>query len=112
MSKKRVLMIISSEDKNVVSSAMALATVSFESKLYEDIKVFFFGPSEKLVAEDKDVQASLSKLIKDGITPVACANLGKAFDISPKLTALGFNVIPVGAAVADLINQDYATIVF
>ncbi len=112
MSKKKVLVIISSGDKNVISTAVTFGIVSFEAKLYDDLKVFFFGPSEKVITEDKDLQSSLSKLIKDGITPVACVNLGNAFDITPKLTTLGFNVIPVGKAIADLVNQDYATMVF
>lgn len=112
MSKKKVLLIVSSGDKNVISTAMVFGIVSFEAKLYEDIKVFFFGPSEKVITEDKDLQSSLSKLIKDGITPVACVNLSNAFDITPKLTKLGFNAIPVGEAIADLVNKDYVTMVF
>ncbi|MGC8611481.1 MAG: hypothetical protein ACP5F2_02800 [Athalassotoga sp.] len=109
---KKVLMIISNGDKNVISAAMTFAAVSFENKLYSDLKVFFFGPSEKVISEDKDLQASLSKLIKDGITPVACVNVGNAFNITPKLNALGFNMMPVGKAIADLVNQDYVTMVF
>ncbi len=109
---KKVLMIISNGDKNVISAAMTLATVSFESKLYSDLKVFFFGPSENVISEDKDLQSGLSKLIKAGITPVACVNVGNAFNITPKLNALGFNTMPVGKAIADLVNQDYVTMIF
>jgi hypothetical protein len=112
VSKKKVLIIVSSGDKNVVSTAMVFGTISFEAKLYSDLKVFFFGPSEKLIAEDKELQANLTKLIKDGITPVACVNVSNAFDITPKLTTLGLNTIPVGKAIADLVNDDYVPMVF
>jgi len=68
-SKKKVVIVISSGDKQVIMPALNMALKSKRDNLYEDVKVQFFGISQKIAAEDPDVQELISELVKAGISP-------------------------------------------
>ncbi|WP_018962719.1 hypothetical protein [Coprothermobacter platensis] len=112
MEKKKVLFIISSGDKQVILPALNLAMNSKKGGLYDDVKVHFFGISEKVAAEDEEIQQKIADLIKEGINPMACVNLSKKFDVSVKLDSMGFDQVPIGPEIAKLINDGYVPMVF
>lgn len=112
MEKKKVLIIVSSADKDVIMPALNLALNSKKAGLYEDVKLHFFGASQKVAAEDTEIQQRIAELIKEGINPVACVNLSKKFDVTVQLDDMGFNQVPIGPEIANLINDGYIPLVF
>ncbi len=81
-------------------------------KPYEDVKLFFFGPSEKVVTEDKEIKDAISNIIKLGVNPYACVNVANAMGVTLKLKEAGFNVLGIGKGIADSVNAGYVPIVF
>ena len=50
---KKVIVIISTAEREKALVGVMYATNVLKNKWLEDVKVFFFGPFEKLVAEDQ-----------------------------------------------------------
>lgn len=112
MEKKKLLVIVSSEEKSKISVGINLAINSKKNDSYEDVRLFFFGPSEKVVAEDKEVGEAVSELIRIGINPYACVFLSDGMEVTPRLKDLGINVVGISKEIADAINSGYVPLVF
>jgi hypothetical protein len=109
---KKLLIIIATDDREKALAALDLAVNSAESRHYEDIKLFFYGPSEKLISEDEELQGRLAALIQSGVNPFACVNLGERFEVTPKLEELGMSVVLIGREIADALGEDFIPLVF
>lgn len=111
-SKKKVVIVISSGDKQVIMPALNMALKSKRDNLYEDVKVQFFGISQKIAAEDPDVQELIGELVKAGVSPMACQHISDKFEITVKLDNLGFDNVQIPIEIAKLVNEGYIPMVF
>ncbi|HPO84007.1 MAG TPA: hypothetical protein PLN50_04635 [Coprothermobacter proteolyticus] len=110
--KKKVVIVISSGDKQVIMPALNMALKSKRDNLYEDVKVQFFGISQKIAAEDPEVQELISELVKAGISPMACRHISDKFEVTVKLDNLGFDNVQIPIEIAKLVNEGYIPMVF
>ncbi len=89
---KKLLVIISNENKDMIKFALNFTLNVKQSGNYEDVKLFFFGPSQKIISENEDLQKLFVKVVQDGkFTPVACINVSNAYGIKQKLEEIGFH---------------------
>ncbi len=112
MEKKKLLVIVSSGEKMKINVGLNLALNSKKNENYEDVKLFFFGPSEETVAKDAEIREFVSRLIQTGINPYACIHLSDNMAITPKLKDLGVNVVGISKEIADAVNSGYVPLVF
>ncbi|NPV88305.1 hypothetical protein HPY42_02085 [Coprothermobacteraceae bacterium] len=112
MERKKVLIIISSRDKSVITAGLLMALASKRQGLYEDIKVHFFGPSQRVAVEDEEVQQYIADLIKEGINPLACEAISRQFDLTVQLHDMGFDIVQIPVEISRLVNQGYVPMVF
>jgi len=108
---KNIVIIISTAEKEKALTGVLYATNAIKKNWFNDVKVFFFGPVEKLVAEDKDFQAKVEPLLQYQ-KPVACKFLSDQDNISNTLEDLGYQVDYVGSAISAFIEDGYTPLVF
>ena len=107
----KVMVIISTAEKNKALTGIMYAVNAQKNKWVEDLKVIFFGPFENLLCEDEEVVQAASRLL-DYETPIACKFLSDRDGISEKLEKMGINVEYVGSLISGYIEQGYTPLVF
>ncbi|MHA1929296.1 MAG: hypothetical protein ACTSV2_12040 [Candidatus Thorarchaeota archaeon] len=107
----KILVIIASSDKEKVLTALMYARNTISQNWLDDVKVMFFGPSEKLLVEDQEIALEAQNLANIGET-VACKFLSDRDEISDKISQLGVTVDYVGSSIAKLIKEGYVPMVW
>ena len=107
----KVMVIISTGEKNKALTGLMYAVNAQKNKWVEDLKVIFFGPFENLLCEDEGVAQAASRLL-DYETPIACKFLSDRDGISEKLEKMGINVDYVGSLISGYIEEGYIPMVF
>jgi hypothetical protein len=83
-----------------------------KNKWLEEVKVIFFGPSERLAAFDKQVQEKIQEMKSYGVEVLACKWCSDRMGISQQLEAQGINVLYVGPVISQLIKDGWAQLTF
>ena len=107
----KVLVIISTGEKEKAFTGIMYATNAQKNKWLDDVKVVFFGPFENLMCKDEEIAEYASQLLEYE-TPVACKRLSDNAGISDKLKEMGYQVEYVGKIISDLIKKGYVPMVF
>lgn len=107
----KLLVIIASENKEKVLTALMYARNTINYGWLEDVKVIFFGPAEKLMVEDEEVRLETINLANIG-KPIACKYLSDRDEISTGIEELGVTVDYVGTIIADLLKSGYVPMVW
>lgn len=100
------LMVLWTSDDPMVAERVALmyTGVAKQFGLFEEVSVIIWGPSAKLVAENKKVQAKLKDMMEKGVKLDACITCAKMYDVVDQLKALGINVDIMGAPLTDALK--------
>jgi len=109
----KVLVILSSGDREValeVGIPYSLNAVS--NNWMDEVKVIIFGPSEKIAANDAEVQAKLKELREAGIEVMACKWCADRMNITDKFEAVGIKVVYVGPIISDLLKDGWSPLTF
>ena len=114
MTKKNPLVVIwTSGDREVALKMVFMYT--YNAKLrgwWDDIIFIVWGPSEKLLAEDKELQNYLKKMLETGIVVEACKACSDMYGVSDQLEKLGVDVKFMGVPLTDYLKGDMKTITF
>ncbi|MGC8609487.1 MAG: DsrE family protein [Thermoplasmata archaeon] len=113
---KNLAVIISSgkESKEKVLTALTFANVARKNKFFGDVKLIFFGPSEKLIAEnDRDVMKAIDDFSIMGDKPLACQAAASNFNILDDIKKIeSVKIEMVGPVIRDLAEKDYVVMTF
>ncbi|MCL5442180.1 MAG: hypothetical protein M1603_00645 [Candidatus Marsarchaeota archaeon] len=104
----KVLAIVTSADKDKIELALGFSRRRKESG--DDIRVLFFGPSEKMVAENAELQ-ELVKKVSAVIPPKACIFVAQSSGVEDKLKS-HMELLPAGKYITSSIDEGYAVISF
>jgi len=108
---KVLILVVSDGEKGKMG--LRLARGSIKHKRYDDLKIYFFGPSEKMITElegeDKEL---LNELIKMNVVDGACIGYAKKLGIEKKLEELNVSLLPANERVAFYINNGYTVLTF
>ncbi len=107
----KVLVIISTAEKNKALTGLMYALNAQKHKWVEELKVIFFGPFENLLTQDAQVAEAVSGLLNYE-TPVACKFLSDRDGISAQLESMGMTVDYVGSLISAYIEEGYVPLVF
>ena len=78
----------------------------------DDVTLIVWGPSSRLLAADKDVQAKVKQMMEDGVRVEACIACANSYGIADDIRALGIEVKPMGKPLTDMMNSDYKVLSF
>ena len=76
------------------------------AKWFDETKLIVWGPSARLLAADKDVQAKVKQMMADGVDIQACIVCADSYGVTEDLRALGIEVKPMGKPLSDLVKDD------
>ena len=114
MTKKNPLVVIwTSGDREVALKMVFMYT--YNAKLrgwWDDIIFIVWGPSEKLLAEDKELQNYLKKMLETEIVVEACKACSDMYGVSDQLEKLGVDVKFMGVPLTDYLKGDMNIITF
>lgn len=111
MSDKIVVIISSAEAEKACTGAM-YAVNALNNCWVEDVRLIFFGPSEKLLLKNPELQRLLSEFLAMEKTVVACEFIATRDKTGEQIAALGVQVEPVGKMISDLIKAGYTPLVW
>ena len=110
MSSKLLVIIATGENEKALTGLMYAHRTLAEGWM-DEVKVIFFGPSERLLVEDEMI-AKTAKEIGAVEKTIACKFISDRDGISEKIEDLGVKVDYVGTIIADLLKDGYVPMVF
>ncbi|MBO8157589.1 MAG: hypothetical protein H0Z32_14170 [Bacillaceae bacterium] len=107
----KVLILISTEEKQKALTGIMYAANAIKNGWLDDVKVYFMGPIEKVLAEDEEFQKMISQIF-EYITPVACKRVSDNHGVTEHLEKLGYKMEYIGKMISDDIKKGYTPMVF
>lgn len=94
---EKLVVLWTSGDKEVAGKMVLMYT--FNSKRFDwwkDVTLVVWGPSQKVLVENKDIQDYVKKIMEQGTAVKACKGCSDMYGISDKLEELGVEVKYMG----------------
>jgi hypothetical protein len=107
----KVVVIIATGDKDKALTGLMYAKNALKRGWLEDVKVVYFGPSERLMVEDADVASAAIEVASLG-EAYACKAISDREEISEKIDDMGVRVEYVGSIISDYIKHGYVPMVW
>jgi len=109
----KVFVILSSGDREVALEVGLVYPLNATKKGWMDeVKVILFGPSQKVAANDMEVQGRVKDLLGEGVEVLACKWCADRMGITEKLEATGVKVVYVGSVISDLLKEGWVSLTF
>lgn len=109
----KLFVILSSADRDVaLEVGLVYPLNAAKNHWMDDVKVIFFGPSEKIVAFDTEVQGRVKGLQEAGVEVMACKWCSDRMNITGVLEKAGIKVVYVGPIISQLIKDGWASLTF
>jgi hypothetical protein len=112
MANKVFAIITDSDREQALEVGLIYPLNCAKNKWLDEVKVIFFGPSEKLAAFDIQVQERIKEIKGFGAEVLACKWCSDRMGITPQLEAQGIKVIYVGPVITQLIKDGWAQLTF
>jgi len=112
MANKVFAIITDSDREQALEVGLVYPTNCARYKWLDEVKVIFFGPSEKLAAYDIQVQERVKEMKDRGIEVFACKWCADRMGITPQLEAQGITVVYVGPIISQFIKDGWAQLTF
>ncbi len=108
----KIVVIISTSDIGKAQTAAMYAKNTLINGWMDEVKIFFFGPAQKLLLENKKLQSFVEEISALGETPIACKFISKRDSNCAELTKVGVKVEYVGNQISQYINDGYVPMVW
>jgi hypothetical protein len=103
---EKMVILWTSGDREVALKMVFMYTLNAKKRQWWDgITLVVWGPSAKLLTEDKELQDYMGKILESGVTVKACKGCSDQYGISNQLEKLGINVLYVGKELSDYIKE-------
>jgi hypothetical protein len=83
-----------------------------KQKWFDEVTLIVWGPSARLLAGDKDLQAKVKGMLDDGVKVQACVACADSYGVSEQLRKMGIEVKGMGKPLTDLIQQGWHVLTF
>ncbi|NOR14596.1 MAG: DsrE family protein [Candidatus Aminicenantes bacterium] len=109
----KLLVVWTSGDREVALKMVFMYTFNAKKRgWWEEIRFLIWGPSSKLLSEDKELQQEIKKMKEAGVELVACKACADLYGVSDKLESLGIEVKYMGIPLTEMLKSDWTTITF
>ena len=109
----KVFVVLSSGDREVaLEVGLVYPLNAAKKKWMDEVKLIIFGPSEKIVAYDAEVQGRIKELQAVGVEVMACKWCSDRMGISQILEDIGIKVVYVGSVMSELLREGWASLTF
>ena len=112
-SSTRLAVIWSSADPEVANKVCFMYTHNAKrAKWFDEVTLIVWGPSAKLLATNKDLQAEIKSMRADGVKIQACQACSDSYGVSDQLRSLGIEVKYMGKPLTDILKQGWKVLTF
>jgi hypothetical protein len=103
----RLAIVWTSGDADVAHRMALMYTHASQKRgWFNENLVIVWGPSARLLAADKDLQAKVKAMQDDGVKFQACVACADMYGVTPALRELGVEVKPMGEPLTRLLKND------
>ncbi len=107
----KLVIIIATGDREKALTGLMYAQNAIKYNWLDDVKLIYFGPSERLLTTDEEVRETAKTLSKSS-TCYACKFLSDQDGISNAVAELGVKVEYVGTILSNFIKEGYIPMVW
>lgn len=106
-SKEEQLVVVwTSGDKEVAMNMILMYTYNAKKRdWWEDVTLLVWGPSQKILTEDKELQDYVKKIQDAGVKVLACKACADNYSVADKLSELGIEVKYTGKDLTEFIKN-------
>jgi hypothetical protein len=79
---------------------------------FDEVTLIVWGPSQRLLVGDQDLQAEIKKMQDDGVVVEACIACAMSYGIVDQLKALGITVRGMGVPLSDYLKDGWKVLTF
>jgi hypothetical protein len=109
----RLAVVWSSGDPEVANKVCLMYTHNAKrQRWFDEVTLIVWGPSAKLLAMDKDLQAKVKSMSDDGVKIQACQACSDSYGVSDQLRRLGIDVQYMGKPLTDMLKQGWKVLTF
>ena len=83
-----------------------------KAKWFDEVTLIIWGPSSRILAGDKKLQAAVKQMMKDGVDVQACVVCADMYGVADRLREMGIKVRGMGRPLSDMLKSDYKVITF
>jgi hypothetical protein len=103
---EKLVILWTSGDREVALKMVFMYTYNAKiNKWWDDITLVVWGPSAKLLTEDKELQEYLEKIMDAGVAVRACKGCADQYGVSGDLEKMGITVLYIGKELTDYIKE-------
>ncbi len=109
----RLAIVWSSDDPYVAHRVCLMYTHAAKTAgWFDEVKLVVWGPSAKLLAEDKELQAKVKAMQESGVVTQACIVCADAYNVTDELRQLGLEVKGMRKTLSDMLQSDWKVLTF
>lgn len=79
---------------------------------FDEVVLIVWGPSAKLLSENKELQEKVKKMIADGVKVEACINCANMYGVTDQLKSLGIEVKGMGPVLTAYLKGGWKVLTF
>lgn len=79
---------------------------------FDEVTLIVWGPSQRLLVGDKDLQKKVKEMQADGVVVEACVACAMSFGIVEELKAIGITVKPMGVPLTNYLKSGWKVLTF
>jgi len=109
--KSKLAVLWTSGDPDVAEKMGFMYTYNAKKQgWFDEVVLIVWGPSAKLLSENKMLQDYVKKMQDAGVVVEACMACAKMYDVDEKLTELGIDVKGMGVPLSNYLKEDWKTL--
>jgi hypothetical protein len=109
----RLCVVWTSGDPDVAKNVCFMYTHNAKRRgWFDEVHLVVWGPSDKLLAENKDLQAEVKAMRESGVVVEACVACAKKYGVVDTLKDLGIDVKLMGEPLSQRLKSDWKVLTF
>lgn len=111
--KTRLAVVWTSGDSEVAHKVCFMYThAAKNAKWFDEVKLIIWGPSSRILAGDKELQAKVKSMMSNGVDVQACIVCADMYGVADDLRKMGIEVKGMGKPLSDLLKADWKVLTF
>ena len=111
--ESRLAVVWTSADPDVAHRVCLMYThAARKANWFNEVRLIVWGPSARLLAADKDLQAKVKDMMEDGVIVQACIVCADSYGVTQTLRGLGIEVKGMGQPLTRMLKDGYKVLTF
>ncbi len=113
MKPDKLLVVWTSADREVANNMVFMYSFNaMKQGWWKEVSLLIWGPSQKLLTQDADLQEYVKRMKDAGVKLLACKACADGYGVSADLQKLGVEVKYTGTTLTEMLKSGWTTITF